>query len=96
MTWGTGGPPLGRCREGVSFACCLFVVWWIYRIQILDDAAGLLIRITQAGQYAIDEPALGTIEIQVLLAMHQCVYGLFQIHRCLVRSLYRHRLGGQQ
>jgi hypothetical protein len=22
--WGMGGPPLGRCRDGGSFACCLF------------------------------------------------------------------------
>ena len=66
-------------------------------IEILDDAAGVLIRIAQAGQYALDELALGTIEIQFLLVIDQCVYGLFQIHRRLFRSLYDgHQLGGRQ
>jgi len=60
------------------------------------DAAGILVGVAQAGQYAIDELALGTIEIQFLLAIHQIVNDLFQIHRCLVRSLYGHWLGGQQ
>jgi hypothetical protein len=30
MTWVGGGPPLGRCREGVSFACCLLVVCLLF------------------------------------------------------------------
>jgi hypothetical protein len=36
------------------------------------------------------------VEIQFLLAVHQLVYDPFQIHRCLIRSLYGHLLGGQR
>jgi hypothetical protein len=50
-------------------------------IEILNDPAGVFARVAQAGQLAIDELVLGAVERQLLLAVHQLVYDLFQIHR---------------
>jgi hypothetical protein len=49
------------------------------RVQILDNAAGVFVWITQPRQHAIDEPELGTVEIQFLLAVDQVVNDLSQI-----------------
>ena len=36
MTWVGGRPPLGRCREGVSFACCLLFVCCLMDLSLAE------------------------------------------------------------
>jgi hypothetical protein len=50
-----------------------------HRVEILDDAAGLLARVAQAGQLADDEAILGAGLVEIPLALDQSLDGGFEV-----------------